>query len=187
MLRTNEDFLDYAQQRYEEQERKEAVILKHFVKGQRLFTQQELATKVLLITEGITKVFFTEDNDKEFIVEFLGRGEIIGEVEFLRGIPILCSIEALTDVSVYAFSIPYFKSLLSRDIQLNKLLLDTMAGRLIHTSSRASYQQLYTLEHSLHKLFALQSKQEIALSKEDMSAYLGISVRSLNRVLKGMF
>lgn len=32
----------------------------------------------MIVKEGITKCFFTEDNDKEYILEFLGKGEIIG-------------------------------------------------------------------------------------------------------------
>ena len=90
----------------------------------------------------------------------------------------------MTNVSVYAFSISYFKALLNNDLHLNALLLDAFAERIINTSSRASFQQLYTVEHSLSKLLELLSKQEITLSKEEMAAYLGISVRSLNRGLK---
>lgn len=37
---------------------------------------------IMLIKEGITKCFFTEENDKKYILEFLGGGEVIGEIEF---------------------------------------------------------------------------------------------------------
>lgn len=70
------------------------------------------------------------------------------------------------------------------DLKLNNLLLDVFAERIINTASRASYQQLYTIEHSLGKLLELQSKQEISISKEDMASYLGVTVRSLNRAFK---
>lgn len=184
MLRTNQSFLNYAQHLYEQQERKEDIILKHYSKGQRLFYQNEKSAKIILVKEGITKCFFTENNDKEYILEFLGKGEIIGEIEYFRHIPCICNIEAITDVTVYAISIPYFQSLLEKDIALNGLLLNVFAERIVNTASRASYQQLYTIEHSLKKLLELQSKQEMTISREDMAAYLGVSVRSLNRGLK---
>ncbi|WP_374445238.1 Crp/Fnr family transcriptional regulator [Epilithonimonas sp.] len=184
MLRTNQSFLTYIQELYEQQVRKESIIIRQYAKGQKLFSQNENATKVMVIKDGITKCFFTEDNDKEYIVEFLGNGEIIGEIELIRQIACLCSIEAVTDVTVYAISPDYFLQLINNSLLLNNLLLNVFAERIINTSSRASYQQVYTIEHSLGKLLELQSKQEISISKEDMASYLGVTVRSLNRIMK---
>ncbi|MCX8523233.1 Crp/Fnr family transcriptional regulator [Chryseobacterium formosus] len=186
MLRTNHTFLDFITKLYLQQERKEDVILKQFSKGQKLLIQNNNSSKVMFMKEGIAKCYFSEENDKEFILEFLGEGEIIGEIECIRNIPCLCNIEAMTDVSVYALSIPYFQSLLKNNLELNALLVDAFAERIVNTSSRASFQQLYTVEHSLRKLLDLQFKQDIHLSKEDLAAYLGISVRSLNRSLKNL-
>lgn len=186
MLRTNQSFLAYTEGLYNQQDRKENIIIKRYERGDRLLCQHEAATKVMLIKEGITKCFFSEANDKEYILEFLGKGEIIGDIEVIRGRPCLCNVEALTDLSVYAFSIPYFRTLLQNDIILNELLLNVFADRIINTSSRASFQQLYTVEHSLTKLMDMSAKQEMAISKEDMAAYLGISVRSLNRTIKSL-
>ena len=97
--------------------------------------------------------------------------------------PCLCSIEAITEVTVYSMSIPYFQSLIKNDLSLNNLLLDVFAERIVNTSSRASYQQLHTTEHTLSQLLEVKSR-EMEISKEDMAAYLGITVRSLNRALK---
>nr|WP_309762511.1 helix-turn-helix domain-containing protein [Chryseobacterium sp. SORGH_AS_1175] len=52
----------------------------------------------------------------------------------------------------------------------------------IHQAERL-YQQLHTTEHTLSQLLDLKSR-EMEISKEDMAAYLGITVRSLNRALK---
>lgn len=186
MIRVNHPFLDYAKTVYDKQSHKEAIIVRTYKKGQRLLSQRDMVTKVMVIKTGITKCFFTENNDKDYILEFLGQGEIIGDIEIIRDIPVLCNIEATTSVEVYAFSTAYFRMLLENDIILTSLLMNTFAERLVHTSTRASYQQLYTLEHSLSKLLELQSRQSISLTKEEMASYLGISVRSLNRVLKNL-
>lgn len=183
MLRTNQSFLDRAKQLYDQQERKDAIVVRHYRKGQHLFHQDEPSTKVIVISRGIAKCYFTEANDKVYIVEFLSTGEIVGEIECIRNISCLCSVQAMTEVTVYAFSLPYFRSLLNQDIVLSNKLLEVMAQRIVQTSSRASYQQLYTLAHSLSRLLQMQSQLRITISKEDMAAYLGISVRSLNREL----
>jgi len=183
MLRTNQPFLDYLEKLYENQDHKENIVLKSFEKGEKILTQNEISTKIMLIKSGITKCYFVEENDKEYIVEFLGKGEIIGEIEVIKNVPCLCSIEAITEVSVYSMTIPYFQSLIKNDLILNNLLLDVFADRIFNTSSRASYQQLHTTEHTLSQLLEVKSK-EMKISKEDMAAYLGITVRSLNRAFK---
>lgn len=186
MVRTNQTFLEYIETLYEKQQHKEEIRIKQFTKGQNLLRQGEAATKVMLIKEGITKCYLSEENDKEYIVEFLGTGEIVGEIESIRAITCLCSVDAITDTSVFAFSTPYFLHLLQTDLQLNHLLLNSFAGRIINTSIRASYQQLYTVEHSLKKLLELQAKYDLKLSKEEMASYLGVTIRTLNRSLKGL-
>ncbi|WP_294238542.1 Crp/Fnr family transcriptional regulator [Chryseobacterium sp. sg2396] len=183
MLRTNQIFLDYLEQLYTRQDHKGNIVLKSFEKGDKILTQNEISTKIMLIKTGITKCYFVEENDKEYIVEFLGKGEIIGEIEVIKNVPCLCSIEAITEVIVYSMSIPYFQSLIKNDLALNNLLLDVFAERIVNTSSRASYQQLHTTEHTLSQLLEVKSR-EMEISKEDMAAYLGITVRSLNRALK---
>jgi CRP-like cAMP-binding protein len=186
MLRTNQAFSAYIKTLYETQQRKENIVIKSFPKGKNLLTQHERQSKVMLIKKGITKCFFSEENGKEYILEFLGEGEIIGEIEAIRNTPCLCNIQAMTDVEVYAISIPYFSELVKSSLELNNLLLNVFVERIVNTSSRASYQQLYTTEHSLAKLLELQSRQDIEISKEDMAAYLGVTVRSLNRAMKAV-
>ncbi|QBQ43023.1 Crp/Fnr family transcriptional regulator [Sphingobacterium psychroaquaticum] len=184
MIRTNEDFLSYAKQLYDDQSRKDDIVIKHYSKGSLLLMQGEELTRVMFICRGIAKVFFSEENGKQFILEFLGKGEVIGEIELLRNISCLCSIEAMTDISVYSFSLPYFRLLIQTDMQLNNMLLQVFAERIINTSSRASYQQLYTVDHSLSKLLEFQENHQLGITKEDMAAYLGITIRTLNRSLQ---
>ncbi|MCW3466660.1 Crp/Fnr family transcriptional regulator [Chitinophaga nivalis] len=186
MLRTNDAFLTFTEALYQQQASKENIVRKNFPAGSLLFRQGTSSTKVLIIASGITKCFISEENDKDFIVEFLGKGEIAGEIEAIRSIKCLCNITALTTVTAYVIPIPFFKELLAKHPPFQQLLLEELAERIINTSTRAATQQLYTVEYGLTRLLAFQEKQQLAVSKEDMAAYLGIAVRSLNRVLKGM-
>lgn len=183
MLRINLQFLSYIEALYDGPASKD-IILRNYSKGSRLLEQNEASNKVFVIKEGFVKCFNSEQNGKDFIFEFLGKGEIIGEVEALRHMKCICNVEALSDVQVYALPTSFFASLCDRDRQFSHLLLTELAERLANTSSRASYQQLYTVKYALSKLFHLQERQNIKLSKMDMASYLGIDVRSLNRVLK---
>ncbi|WFB68119.1 Crp/Fnr family transcriptional regulator [Chryseobacterium sp. WX] len=186
MLRTNQTFLNYLDELHKKQNTSDDILVKSFSAGDQILVQDHQLSHVMMIKEGIVKCFLAEENGKEYIVEFLGSGEIIGEVELIKNINCLCSIEALNEVTVYAVKIPFFKALIKNDLALNHLLLESFAERIINTSSRASYQQLYTIEHTLKQLLQMQAKQNIHISKEDMAAYLGITVRSLNRILKDL-
>lgn len=186
MLQTNQFFLHYLEQLYQTQERKDSVILRSYPKGKRLLVQNEDLSKIMLIKEGVTKCYFTEENNKDYIVDFLSKGEILGEIEFIRKVPCLCSIEAMTEVSVYAISKSYFNHLLKNDIVLNNILLEVFAQRIFNTSSRASFLQMYTTEYTLKKLLELQLKQQIEISKEEKAAYLGITISSLTKALKSI-
>ncbi|WP_367118540.1 Crp/Fnr family transcriptional regulator [Chryseobacterium sp.] len=123
MLRTNHIFLSYLEALYIQQGPKDDIVLKTFSKGEKILIQGQTLPKVMLIKEGIAKCYFSEENGKEYIVEFLGSGEILGEVEVIKNTTCLCSVEAVSEVAVYAVSLPYFKSLIQNDLRLNHVLM----------------------------------------------------------------
>ena len=183
MLRTNISFLSFIKQLYENEAHHHEIRLKLFPKGSRLLQQGDKATKIFIVAEGITKCYFSEENGKNYILEFLGAGEIAGELEVIKNINCLCNIEAVTDVQAYVLTVPLVKWLLANNPSFNQMLLTELAERIINTSSRSSFQQLYSVEHALKKLMLLQSENQLSISKEDMAAYLGVTLRSLNRLL----
>lgn len=182
MLRTNLRFLSFIEDIYNEHPQTD-ILLKEYPKGSLLCRQDEWQYKVSVIKEGFVKCCHSEENGKDFIFEFLGKGEIVGELEAIRGVKCLCSVEAAIDVQAYTFSTSFFKSLLNES-RFSNILLDELAERMINTSNKAAYQQLYTVKYGLSKLLDLQNKQGIELSKADMASYLGVDIRSLNRALK---
>lgn len=183
MLRINIDFLSYIEQLYKEQGQQD-IVLKTYPKETFVFEKANRNHRVVVIKEGFVKCYFSEENGKDFIFEFLGKGEIVGEIEAICGTPCLCNIETLSDVEVYSFSIDYFNTIISKNREFSRLLIEELAKRVMNTSIRASFQQLYSMKHAVAKLLLLQEKQNIKFSKTDMAAYLGIDIRSLNRILK---
>lgn len=181
MLRTNQAFLTFMEQYTANST---AVIQKSFAPGARLIRQGDVIHHVYIIIDGITKCYIVEDNGKDYIFEFLGKGEVTGELEAINEGKCLCNIEAITPVTVYAIPHALFSSLVLSNPEFNKLLIRELAKRISQTCIRASYQQLYPVEYALLRLLTLEADQQILLTKKDMAAYLGISVRSFNRTLK---
>jgi len=162
---------------------KPPVSLRGFEKGSRLIVQDKTSRNVFVIRSGVVKCFISEDNGKEYILEFLGEGEVLGEIEAIRRIPCMCTVEALTAGEVFAVDKAVFMRLLEENRELNSAVMELMATRLINTAARASRQQLYTLSHSLVQLVEILDAGQIVFTKQDLSNYLGISPRSLNRLL----
>ncbi len=184
MYRTNEYFYDFMERLHSSGAAKDHVSLKAYRQGDYLLQQNSPLARVLIIREGIAKCIINEENGKDFILAFLGTGQLLGELEVLRNTRCLNNVQALTSLVAYAVSVPYFRHIVETDKAFNAMLLQELANRLAITSTRASLQQLYTVEHGLRNLLRLLQQQHMTLSKEDMAAYLGITVRSLNRALK---
>ncbi|MDR6570027.1 MULTISPECIES: Crp/Fnr family transcriptional regulator [Chitinophaga] len=184
MLRTNPAFLHFMERFTASGGESEAVAIKTFTAGTRLIRQGDTISHVYIIREGITKCYIEEDNGKDYIFEFLGKGEITGDLEGIRKEKCLCNIEAITPVTVYAIPHTLFSWLLLNNTAFNGLMLEELVIRIRQTCIRASYQQLYPVEYALLRLLALEAEQDIVIPKKDMAAYLGITTRSFNRTLK---
>jgi len=184
MLRTNPAFLHFMEQFTASSAEGEAVAIKTFAAGTRLIRQGDTISHVYIIREGITKCYIEEDNGKDYIFEFLGKGEITGDLEGIRKEKCLCNIEAITHVTAYAIPHTLFSWLLVNNTEFNRLMLEELVIRIRQTCIRASYQQLYPVEYALLRLLALEAEQDIVIPKKDMASYLGITIRSFNRTLK---
>lgn len=162
-----------------------AVTWRHFEAGQRFIFQEQEILQVYIIRSGVVKPVITEENGKEYILEFLGEGEMLGEVEAIRGTRTVCAVDAVTDVSLYAMGVGQFHYFLQTVPAFNTLVLRLLATRVANSSVKMARQQLYTMAELLPKLQEMLAAQQIAFTKQDLAGYMGISVRSLNRLLKG--
>ena len=183
MIRKNLEILNFIEQQFLKDYPKQ-VMQKTIRAGDCFIGQDSTIHHLYAIKKGIAKCYIREENGKDYILEFLGEGEILGEMELIRNAPCLCNVEALTDLELYKMNGHFFTDLLERNKDFNKLLMIELVDRLSHTAARASYQQIYPLEYAVLKLASLYVHQQLSLSKHDLADYLGISVRSLNRALK---
>lgn len=182
MIRTNNELLSFIA-RYHEEGSGE-VFLRSYAPGTRLIRQGQELRQVFILREGITKCYITEENTRDYIVEFLGTGEVLGEIELIRHTLCLTNVEAITTVTAYCIPPEAFRQLLEKDARFNRLLLEELATRVTQTAVRAAAQQLFPVEYILLRLLALQQDQQIVFSKQDMADYLAISLRSFNRIIR---
>jgi CRP-like cAMP-binding protein len=183
MILTNSKILEFLDENYEKEQ--QFIKLVSFKKNKIIVEQDKPNKFVYVIKEGIMKCSITEENNKSYTLEFLGVGEIIGEIETLLKCKNLATIKSLSNCVLYKIEIDHFNKKLLNDPHFNNLLMIELARRLQKTATRASSQQLNTLQISLKNLLFLLDEQKVIFKKSDLAEYLGITLRSLNRELKG--
>lgn len=185
MIRVNSAFLDYIQQLKNGVGTK-LIEAREVLPGEAILIQRTKVFSVYIIKSGLTKCYLTEDTGADFIQEFFGAGEVFGELEVLNDAFSFCTIQALTKVSYFKINKSDFLKLLKEDAVFNMLVLQLMATKIRYTALRHSYNQSHALEDNLKRLLKEYPDVLNTISKADIANYLGITVRSLNRVLKSI-
>lgn len=182
MILTNTKILEFLDENYEKEQK--LIQLVSLQKNKIIVEQGKSNKFVYVVKESIIKCSITEENNKSYTLEFLGVGEIVGEIETLLKCKNLATIKSLTDCVLYKIEIDFFNKELLNEPNFNHLLMVELARRLQKTATRASSQQLNTLQISLNNLLLLLDEQKVTFKKSDLAEYLGITLRSLNRELK---
>ncbi|MGD1947865.1 MAG: Crp/Fnr family transcriptional regulator [Croceivirga sp.] len=183
MIRVNNTFLNYVI-RLKSSSLNGSITEHHAEKGEKLITQKTNVRSVYVIKEGLAKCYLTEDTGNDFIQEFFGKGEVFGEIELITGDISFCTIEALVPTAYYKIPKAIFQDLTKNNFEFNSLLLQLMAGKIRYTALRHSYNQTHSIIEILKRLLEQFPQVFRQISKKDVANYLGITVRSLNRVLK---
>lgn len=186
MIKTNQQLLEFFEKWREKHPEARDILLQRFQANENLLWQGDDSADLFLVIEGIAKCFIREENGREYVLEFLGKGEIIGEVEAVLGSENLSNILSLTSLEVFRIKRRFFDRLLKEDSDFNQLILREFAYRLRNTARRASYQQIFPAEYKVLKFLLLWENEEAGLSKSDLADYLALPIRSLNRVLKDL-
>ncbi|WP_350287392.1 Crp/Fnr family transcriptional regulator [uncultured Croceitalea sp.] len=182
MIRTNENLLEYIS--WLEKHSSYSIGGKIFKPKQLILEQNHRYNTVFIIRKGIVKCYLSDENGKEFIQEFLGQGMEFGELEVFNQKPTICSVSAVVELQVFTMSHSVFKNLLEKDAKFNKIVMSSLADKIRYKAPRHSYQQSYPIEDNFLRLKQVFPEITEVLSKQDISNYMGITTRSLNRVLQ---
>jgi CRP-like cAMP-binding protein len=179
MIRTNKELLDYVSKIDDS-----AIISEQkYVPFQTLIEQGKQVNSVYIIKSGIAKCFLTEENGNDFVEEFFGEGEIVGEIEIINNHTSVCGISAITELFVYKIPADNFKHLLDTDTLFNQLILKALSFKVRYKASRHAHNQLHDVEANLLRIKKEFPEMFNAIPKLDIANYLGVTLRSLNRVL----
>lgn len=185
MIRTNKELFDYII-RLNHSDSDELFSEHVYNPSQLILVQEKKVFSVSIIKSGIVKCYVATDTGKTFIQEFFGTGELFGEIEIIDNSYSLSTIEAITEVVVYNINKDNFLKLLTKDKEFNLLLLKALTAKLKYKAIRHAYNQSHTVESNLSRLRKDFPELELVIPKQDIAAYLGITLRGLNRAIKNL-
>lgn len=155
--------------------------------GSFLYRQGFPTGGVLVLTAGLTKASIVAANGAEVLVCLMGPGRILGDVEYFRGCPALCSVEVLEPVRAVAFDDADIPAVRRSCPDFDLILGRALAAKLAENADRFERNFCYPLDYNV--LVAALGRLGAAgrpVRKEELQEYLGVSPRHLNRVLASL-
>jgi CRP-like cAMP-binding protein len=165
--------------------------VKNYPAGTAFCKQGEMIEKFYFIVRGAINVNFTGINGKKYNVATHQCGAIIGDTEFLDKRPFLCSVEAITDITVLEIKREYFLKWVAVDRNISSYLIKVLSTKFYEYSLKAGGDLLYPLKVRVCAYLLSRCRQgthkvsnvEMKVNKEKLSEELAVTSRSIHRVL----
>ncbi|WP_118951061.1 Crp/Fnr family transcriptional regulator [Taibaiella helva] len=161
-------------------------------KGQPVFTEGDPVTGIYFIYEGKVKVHKRWDDEKELIIRFARKGDIVGHLGLGDDPYFPVSATALEPVTVCYIDMPFFRSTLAVNSEMVNALLRFFANELqeserrmrnlVHMPVKARIAQALL---QLQQQFGADAEGyiDIELSRQDLASFSGSSYETLFKVI----
>lgn len=144
-----------------------------------------------VVTEGLVNIQHTSEKGKTYSQSIYGAGSYFGELEIFGGKPFVCSIEAMTEVTLIRLERESFLQWIQTDNDFLFYLMRTLCESSYDLSLKASQDTLYSLTFRICD-YLIECKEKdlsnqhakVFLSKKYLSEKFVVTKRSINRVLK---
>lgn len=145
-----------------------------------------------IIIQGYANIYLTSENGKKYSQSIYKKGDYFGELEIFDNKPYICSVEALTDLSVIRLHRRHFLKWIGSDRNFCLYITRTLCDNFYELSKVAGENTLYSLRNRVcnYLLYRLNLEAqenmdvEIKVNKEQLSEQFAVTQRSINRVLQ---
>lgn len=172
---------------------KDSYRIRKFEKGSVIQRKDDPLKEVSIICEGTVRLVNEFENGNICVIEENDAIDFIGEVTALAGKQSTSvTIEAMTDCMIVRLSLEDFFEWLKSDNDFLLLIAKKLAGKLYASSYAKGLELFYPARYLVSKFIVdyvktdLQHKSyvTISLTRETMSENIGITVRTVNRIVK---
>jgi len=164
-----------------------------FEEGEVICSQGQLGENLYILVEGKIKIYTTSAEGRTLILSFRNPPEVVGDIEYIREIDIINTVEAVSPVSM--ISVPYaiLKKYANDYAPLLNFLLDIITKKFQLKNNSLTFNLFYPVEVRLASyLLAVSSQEAEDLAGEktskvyikDAANLIGTSYRHINRIIQ---
>ncbi|MBP2242759.1 CRP-like cAMP-binding protein [Cytobacillus eiseniae] len=162
-----------------------------FSQGESICSQGDHAQYLYVLVKGKVKIYTTSEEGKTLILSFKTPLEVIGDIEYLRKIDIINTVEAVTPVYMIGVHYRYLEKYGKDYSPLLQFLLDIITRKFTIKSQSLSFHLFYPVEVRLASYLLSVSVDEsdplfnkqLSINIKDIANLIGTSYRHLNRVI----
>lgn len=167
--------------------------VKEYKKGKFILKQDEVYDSFYILVEGFVDIYVMSEAGKKYSLTIYKKGNYIGEHEIFEQKPFSCFVEAISDIKILELNRNDFLKWINLDRNLNEYITKTLCSQFYKLSKKVGKDTLYTLKQKIclyliDNLISTNNKEilEISIEKEKLSEQMGVTQRSINRVLKNL-
>ena len=162
--------------------------LKKYRAGEFRLEHGEVYDKFYIIVEGEADIFFVSDQGKKYHISTYKKGQFLGELEQFDRSPFLSLVEGRGDVVTLELGRNEYLTWLEKDNNFRQFVLRALCRYTYNSMQKMSETTLYTLKQRVCQYFIEQTydkgRTSMLLNVEELSEKMGVTTRSVNRVLK---
>ncbi|WHY77901.1 cyclic nucleotide-binding domain-containing protein [Neobacillus sp. WH10] len=162
-----------------------------FEQGELICSQGDPAQYLYVLVKGKIKIYTTSPEGNTLILSFKTPLEVIGDVEYVRGIDFINTVEAVSTVVTIGIHYRWLKNYGKDYSPLLQFMLDIITNKFTIKSTSLSFNLMYPVEVRLASYLLSVSFDEsdslcndqLSISIKDAANLIGTSYRHLNRII----
>jgi CRP-like cAMP-binding protein len=145
-------------------------------------SQGEFYDNVYIVVSGELKIFISEENGRQILLDVYKEGDFIGEQEVFLNYPYSASVINSTECTLIKIPNKYFIEWISLDANINQNLLFSLCQQMYDLTNKTQRYALTTVKEQVIKaMLDLQTKEIV--NKKQLIQSISATPRSVYRVL----
>jgi CRP-like cAMP-binding protein len=164
------------------------MVERKFAKGESLFLEGDPAEFVWFVKEGHVKAVIHTANGRDLTLCMVGANSLFGTCCCFGGGEYPCHSVAETETVVVAFPMPDFLTLLDKNPEVSKAVVQHLSKRLRQSKDMQSFEQESVEKRILHILVNLVAEfgNTIPLTRREIAEMTGTTVETCIRTFSGL-
>lgn len=168
---------------------------KEYIKGDIIFSEDNIANTLYFVNEGKIKLYKYTKDGKEQILHILSEGDFFGELDLIKPSTYRFNAKAIVDAKVCTLTKDEMKDVMMRKPEIGIKLLETVRERLSKVEDLV--QNLATKDVDSRMAYLITDLMtsygenledsisiKLPISRGDMANYIGVTPETISRKLK---